>query len=183
MFSRLVTTLMVSLLCISMLGVPSPRADERPLDEKRPPKVLSMVLLGDSYSAGNGLGIYDLDPEEADGQTDEEKAYRSSLNWANVYRDYLRAQGISAHLTNLAHSGNATTNVIDDQVPKIPGDTDLVMLTIGENDAGFGQVIRACFALHYRHPIDCKKAVDNARKFVRDPGPDGLEARTKKGTR
>lgn len=179
MFVKSTVSMLAALACFSILGAPSSRADDAPLDEERPPKVLSMVLLGDSYSAGNGLGVYDLDPEEADGDAGEEKAYRSSLNWASVYRDQLRARGVAARLTNLAHSGSTTENVIKQQVSKIPADTDLVMLTIGGNDAEFGQVVRNCFALHYRHPIDCKNAVENARKFVRDSGPGGLEARTK----
>lgn len=138
-------------------------------DEERSSKGLSMALLGDSYSAGNGAGYYD---------TSEPGAYRSLNNWAHYYRRKLVELGVAARLVNLAHSGHTTKEVLDDQIEAIPEDVDIVMLTIGGNDIGFEKVLEKCFALHYRHPLECKNAVEVARSIIRDPGPEGIVART-----
>ena len=184
MFARSVVSAVTALVCFFMLGVTNSRAEETSLDEKLSPRPLSLVLLGDSYSAGNGTGFYELDEEEADGKVGKDKAYRSPLNWANNYSRWLEKQRLEGrqlvpHLTNLAHSGNETKQVLERQIQKIPEDADLVMLTIGGNDIGFGDVVIECFVIGLRHPLDCKEKVEKARSIIRDPGARGLKARTK----
>lgn len=115
-------------------------------------QALDIVLLGDSYSAGNGAGSY-YGPQGS---------YRSSNNWAHQYTSWLNQQGVSTTLTNLAHSGSVTDQVLTQQVPAIPAGTDLVMLTIGGNDAGFSQIVTQCFAVGLRDPRSCRSKVDAA---------------------
>ena len=79
MFARSVVSAVTALVCFFMLGVTNSRAEETSLDEKLSPRPLSLVLLGDSYSAGNGTGFYELDEEEADGKVGKDKAYRRPL--------------------------------------------------------------------------------------------------------
>ncbi|MDO5066815.1 MAG: GDSL-type esterase/lipase family protein [Propionibacteriaceae bacterium] len=166
MFDRSILLRLAAVAALLLATVsPTPAA----ADEETPSRTLSMVLLGDSYSAGNGAGNYDSAPAGA---------YRSAWNWAHWYRKWLVEQGVSPHLVNLAHSGHTTEEVIKDQIDAIPEDVDIVMMTIGGNDIGFEKVIEKCFALLYRHPLGCKDVVEQARGIIRDPGPNGVVART-----
>ena len=153
-------------------------ADETPNLREREFREITLVVMGDSYSAGNGAGGYMYDPKEASGEK-ADKAYRSRESWGYRYGSWLAEQGVSTRLKVLAHSGNTTKELLSDQVKDIPSDTDLVMLTIGGNDIGFGQVAEKCLAEFRRTPEGCKQAIENAREIIRDPGAEGLKARTK----
>ncbi len=62
---------------------------------------LKVVLLGDSYAAGNGA-------RDADGDRNYEGpkgCYRSPTNWASQYVDWLRSQGYQVTFVNRACSG------------------------------------------------------------------------------
>ena len=76
--------LMIALL-LTLGTLPSARADEpTPPPLPRPPiQVANVVLLGDSYSAGNGAGEYDT---AAPGH------YRSRNNWASRYVSWLNSK-------------------------------------------------------------------------------------------
>ena len=197
------------LLCTSLLaavtvvGTPA-------VGQPAPPTPLKVVLLGDSYSAGNG----------ADDYYGPHKCFRSPNNWAEQYLAALRAQGYAITFVNRACSGSVTDHIFgprfDDGLFKrsdrLPGnwsvdspglvellelrgqacetdypdeetmvlevtrasfdpslgqtfvefecdrtlepqadiigeDTDLVLLTTGGNDAGFGSIVRRCFGV------------------------------------
>lgn len=62
---------------------------------------LNVVLVGDSYSAGNGAGSY----------RDNFNCYRSYYNWAEQYIDYLQDSGIPVNFTNEACSGAKTEHI------------------------------------------------------------------------
>lgn len=68
-------------------------------------KKLHAVLLGDSYSAGNGAGNY-YGPDEC---------YRSGNNWAHIYLNSLVDRGISLTFNNRACGGAVTSNIISDR--------------------------------------------------------------------
>ena len=65
-------------------------------------KKLHAVLLGDSYSAGNGAGNY-YGPDEC---------YRSGNNWAHIYLNSLVERGISLTFNNKACGGATTANIL-----------------------------------------------------------------------
>ena len=67
---------------------------------------LKVVLLGDSYSAGNGAGDY-YGPHEC---------YRSKNNWAERYIEALRTQGYAVTFVNRACSGGVTADIFNDRV-------------------------------------------------------------------
>lgn len=73
-----------------------------------------------------------------------------------------------ATLTNLAHSGKTTDEVIRDQIPNIPQNTDLVMLTIGCNDAKFSKAIERCFAAGFRSAPMCRDSIQYAKDQFSD---------------
>ena len=68
-------------------------------------KKLHAVLLGDSYSAGNGAGNY-YGPDEC---------YRSGNNWAHIYLNSLVDRGISLTFNNRACGGAVTSNILSDR--------------------------------------------------------------------
>ncbi|MDR2566030.1 MAG: VWA domain-containing protein [Bifidobacteriaceae bacterium] len=139
------------------------------------------MLLGDSYTAGNGAGSYALENEKAQG-----KAYfRSACNWGQEYAKWLREQGVAATVTNVARGGDMTSSIYKDETFRsgfiIKKDVirpsqineakaklktaDLVMLTTGGNDPGvdFTSVVEYCFFPVLRGPVGCKERVDAAR--------------------
>ncbi|MGY2875611.1 lysophospholipase L1-like esterase [Marmoricola sp. URHA0025 HA25] len=72
---------------------------------------LKIVLLGDSYSAGNGA-------RDANGDRDyygPKDCYRSHSNWAEQYVDHLQAEGYAVTFLNRACSGGVTDNVLHDR--------------------------------------------------------------------
>ena len=116
-------------------------------------KTLSVALIGDSYTAGNGAGSYN----------GPSGSYQSSKNWGNRYSAWLKTQGIKVTLGNYARSGDTTEELMEIQIPNIARNTDLVMLTIGGNDAKFKDVILKCFTVGIRSAVECKNKVDEAR--------------------
>ena len=121
---------------------------------------LSVVVLGDSFSAGNGAGAY-YGPKGS---------FRSRNNWGHRYVDWLNASGVHANLTVLAHSGATAEQVQQRQVPEVPRAADLVLLTVGGNDAGFADILSKCFVVGLRDATNCRDVIERARSFIRDGG-------------
>jgi hypothetical protein len=136
--------LMASLLLTNSLARPAAAADA--------PRTLSIALLGDSYSAGNGAGGYLFSDD----------SYRSSRNWASLYANWLKNQGIHTTLVDEAHNGWTTSDILASGVPQVPATTDLVMMTAGGNDVLFTNVVSDCYVVGYRGADSCKSAVDYA---------------------
>jgi lysophospholipase L1-like esterase len=113
-------------------------------DEADPPKVERMVALGDSFVAGEGASPYD----EASG-----RCRRSPTTWPRV----LDELDDGYQLVDLRACGGARTEHLlepwtdRDQPAQIPQEpdpsVDLVVLMIGGNDAGFGDVSLQCVFL------------------------------------
>ncbi|MDQ1289381.1 MAG: hypothetical protein QG622_2947 [Actinomycetota bacterium] len=89
-----------------------------------------MVVVGDSFAAGVGTGRYDL-------------AGRPCLRSSQAYGPLL-ATRLDGNLTFLACSGAKMNEVVRKQIPKIPRETDLVLITMGGNDTGFMPVLSVC---------------------------------------
>jgi len=194
------------------------------------PTPLKIVLIGDSYSAGNGAGDYG----------GPQGCYRSSSNWAERYVDTLQNAGYAPTLINRACSGGVASNITSDrrieaeyvkafdipvqgqwqatdpgleselvnlgfcsskypeeeyftfditdalydpltnttlvnfscdrwlkpQIDAVGRDTDLVLFTIGGNDAGFSKIVEDCFALFARDEGQCIERVEFAENLV-----------------
>jgi lysophospholipase L1-like esterase len=88
------------------------------------------IALGDSYAAGQGAGPY-LDA-----------CYRSD----NAYSE-LAADTKSVKLvTNAACSGKTTQDVVKSQLRQLNRSTELVTITAGGNNLGFGDIVTYCGA-------------------------------------
>lgn len=114
-------------------------------------KSLSITLIGDSYTAGNGAGSYN----------GPLGAYQSRNNWGHRYAAWLNTQNIKTTVANLAYTGSESEEVLA-QSAKVPVNTDLVMLTVGGNDAEFAEVIKQCFAVGMRDLDSCREKVEFA---------------------
>jgi lysophospholipase L1-like esterase len=123
-------------------------------------KTLDVTLLGDSYSAGVGGGDSTGSP-----------CYRSPNTWGEAYGVLARATGLTVNVTNLACGGaeilgDTPDEGLDKQIPTVPTNTDLVLLTIGGNDAGFGNMVPWCFTAILAGPNNCRIALENGKKQI-----------------
>jgi lysophospholipase L1-like esterase len=84
------------------------------------------VALGDSYAAGVGAGTGEC------GRTDASYPARHAAK-----------AGVRS-FAFVACSGATTGGVLKDQVRTVTRDTDLVTITVGGNDTGFGPVLARC---------------------------------------
>lgn len=137
--------------------------------------VVDIVVMGDSYSAGNGS--QSLPTYAYYGQSG---CYRSTGNYAERYADILEARGQATSVTNIACSGAVTADVdsaltgvrahphLPYQLDVLP-DADIVFLTIGGNDAFFPKIVEKCFG-PFRDESDCKKLVEGAHKDFLESG-------------
>ncbi|WP_181405715.1 SGNH/GDSL hydrolase family protein [Pseudarthrobacter phenanthrenivorans] len=86
------------------------------------------IALGDSFAAGQGAGPY-LDD-----------CYRS-LNTYSALADADKAINL---VVNAACSGATTDGVLNTQMAELNKSTDLVTITAGGNNIGFGNIITSC---------------------------------------
>ncbi|MCS4484845.1 GDSL-type esterase/lipase family protein [Gleimia sp. 6138-11-ORH1] len=130
-------------------------------------KYVTLTLLGDSYTAGNGAGLY-YGPEAS---------YRSMRNWGHYYADQLNARGVHTTIHNLAESGQVTEGVLENQIDKVPVDSDVVMLTIGGNDIKFENIVTYCFGGSWLNASykKCVEAMTEAEQLM-----PKVEANTKR---
>ncbi|MDQ3904404.1 MAG: SGNH/GDSL hydrolase family protein [Actinomycetota bacterium] len=122
-------------------------------------RMLDYVALGDSYSSGVGTGVYD--PASGD-------CARSPLSYPPLWAS-------EHHPTTfrfVACSGATTGDVRGSQITALDPATDLVTITIGGNDAGFGSVLRTCTVAASDNV--CIAAVDAAEHFARSELPGRL---------
>jgi lysophospholipase L1-like esterase len=121
------------------------------------------VALGDSYSSGTGTRSYF-----------NEECERSSYSYPSLLaRDWPRKppKASGALTWNFTCGGATTSDVLGDQVPLIPYNTSYVTITIGGNDAGFGDVIKQCAK---PWPTTCWGDIEEAQEFIREDLPARL---------
>lgn len=104
------------------------------------------AALGDSYSSGQGAGVYDTDTV-----TDTNKCYKSYNGFGRILG---RDTSSPLLLTNFAACGGSVTDNLDTnttypgvtqkQNQALSSNTKVVSLTIGGNDIGFGDVVTEC---------------------------------------
>ncbi len=117
------------------------------------------VALGDSYSSGVGAGHYD----ETSGDCERSAVAYPAL-WANA--------NAPASFAFTACSGARTDDVLSKQLGPLDRETDLVSISVGGNDAGFGEVMATCVALP---DASCTSRVAAARGYVGSTLPGRLD--------
>lgn len=163
----------------ALVTIPATASDAAPARATYPAD-LTWLALGDSYSSGEGLRY--IDAEANDDRTCERATGRSTVNggqgsrsWPVVAYDTVRGDMVSSDFQLLACTG-ATTNQISEQYRSAgfgpsARKADLVTLTAGGNNLGFGDTVARCIGL----------SVDNstgAGAFILNPaiGCDTTEA-------
>lgn len=116
----------------------------------------SYVALGDSYTSGDGTGVY---------YNDGTSCYRSPDAYPPLIA---KVDGYS--LTFAACSGATTATVISGQLGSLSAGTSLVTIQIGGNDAGFTTVIEDCAAYYF----PCQGAINTADSYIEDSLPGVL---------
>ena len=120
----------------------------------------SFVVLGDSFSSGEGSGDYDPTTNIPSNQTAFNECHRSAhayYHWLDGALGarmegggFLACSGAkTSHLTNVDQYGNQPA-----QAQLLSPNADFVILTIGGNDIGFGNfakqcIISDCSSVHY----------------------------------
>ncbi|MDR6863061.1 GDSL-type esterase/lipase family protein [Phycicoccus sp. 3266] len=119
--------------------------------------VRTVIVLGDSYSAGNGAG----------GSTGA--CYRSPRSATRLYAAAVGARVVDAScsgavvndLVSPDRAGNPAQDSVVDQR------ADVVVLTMGGNDVGFGDIVTECFLLASgSRPGGCADGVSRARSLL-----------------
>ena len=126
----------------------------------QPRRLVTMTVLGDSYSAGNGT-LKDGYP--ADG------SYRSPKNYGSVLTGMLNQKSTDTtyQLDVKAWSGaqiaTGDHNIIS-QADTMDPHTGVILMTAGGNDLNFADVVENCFAEIAWSAKKCSGTVDAARK-------------------
>jgi len=127
---------------------------------RQPRRLVTMTVLGDSYSAGNGT-LKDGYP--ADG------SYRSPKNYGSVLTGMLNQKSTDTtyQLDVKAWSGaqiaTGDHNIIS-QADTMDPHTGVILMTAGGNDLNFADVVENCFIERVWSAAKCGGSVDAARK-------------------
>jgi GDSL-like Lipase/Acylhydrolase. len=131
---------------------------------------LSIAILGDSYSSGVGGGLY------SGGW-----CFRSPNSAGNLYAARLRARGVNVtvkdsscansqteHVTESQRSnmmGSSSSVINRPQIEAISSSTDLVIMTMGGNDIGFGNLLKTCLMTN-RQADACRDTINAAKQSI-----------------
>ncbi|MGW8376672.1 SGNH/GDSL hydrolase family protein [Streptomyces sp. ODS28] len=118
------------------------------------------VALGDSYSSGVGAGAYDPGSGNCKRST-------------KAYPELWRAANSPSSFAFTACSGARTTDVTAGQLGPLNTATDLVTISIGGNDAGFGDTMTTCVT---QGESRCLERVAQARAYISGTLPGRLDA-------
>ena len=147
--------------------------------------IFRIQILGDSYAAGNGAWVggpagYGYEPRSYG-------CFRSLNNYGQQFKRMLEADGIPVEVQNEACSGSTSADITDldrwliprytaDASPAHPEkrkqeeavdlDDDLILLTIGGNDAKFASIVKRCFVWATRDGVDCKRDLEYAEQTL-----------------
>lgn len=89
------------------------------------------IALGDSYAAGQGAGLY---------KNKNDTCFRSE----NSYSELAVDSNPIKLVTNAACSGKTTQEVVATQLRQLNKTTELVTITAGGNNLGFGDIVTNC---------------------------------------
>ncbi|MBZ4322401.1 SGNH/GDSL hydrolase family protein [Streptomyces huiliensis] len=120
----------------------------------------SYVALGDSYASGLGAGAYQSSSGDC---KRSDKAYPAL--WAAAHRP--------ASFAFTACSGARTGDVLAKQLTPLTPTTGLVSISIGGNDAGFGDAMSTCVL---NTDSACLNRIATASAFIRNELPAKLDA-------
>lgn len=159
---------LVSLLILAGAGLGHAHGSAVPAERSSTDARFNILVLGDSFSAGNGAGSYE----------GQKGCYRSSQNYGGWVATELGRAGIPTTVETEACSGAVAKNIwygrkvkgatLRPQADAITPETDLVLLTIGGNDAQFSNIVKLCLISQTRVPNKCARQLDKTEKMLED---------------
>ena len=132
--------------------------------------LVSMLVLGDSYSAGNGAGDY-YGPADC---------WRSTYNYARQYERIIQSAPFNQRtfVENRACSGAVTADFWSQQQDRgadVPAQLswvdhgyDSIFLTIGGNDLHFADIVKYCLVQSFRDGATCEPNLTRAETMISD---------------
>lgn len=129
-------------------------------------KPLSILVMGDSYSAGNGAGAY----------FGAKSCRRSAKNYAREFERLVEVAPYiqRAFVENVACSGDTTAEFFASrsgrppQLNAVNAGYDLVFLTIGGNDLKFKKIVQYCLIAKTRDGANCGPLLTQAEEALKD---------------
>jgi hypothetical protein len=145
--------------CNGEYGSPPGAASAAPKPKPTPaPK--NMVVLGDSYSSGEGT-----QPTFGGDCIQSKQAY-----------GWLAASALGYHMQSFAACAGATTqDVLDKQLGSLNAQTTLVTMSVGGDDADFAKVLKACVVGLGVWTSPCTNWAKTATGVIRDQLPGRLD--------
>jgi lysophospholipase L1-like esterase len=127
---------------------------------------LSILVMGDSYSAGNGAGHYDARPYR--------KCWRSANNYGQEFERIVAAPPNSQRATvrTVACSGDTTSEFAKSkkgrppQLNAVNASYDLIFLTVGGNDLHFASIVEHCLIRGRRRADACRLQLSEAEEML-----------------
>ncbi|MBC7724256.1 MAG: SGNH/GDSL hydrolase family protein [Burkholderiaceae bacterium] len=135
-----------------------------------PTSGLSYVALGDSYAAGFGLAPLTGLPVPECGQASVDYPHQVATALGLVLTDVTCAGAITDNL--VVAQGNAPA-----QATALSPQTQVVSVTIGGNDLGFGAISQTCIALSAAGPLAADQALPNCSAGYNGGQGDQLQQR------
>jgi hypothetical protein len=125
---------------------------------------LSILVLGDSYSAGNGAGDY----------YGAKGCWRSRRNYAEDFARLVEADGQRATVTDGACSGATTSWFFNSEHGRPPEldavntGYDVILLTVGGDDIDFAGIVKNCLVQISRNGRKCDALLSAAENNLSD---------------
>jgi lysophospholipase L1-like esterase len=126
-------------------------------------RAMNILVLGDSYSAGNG----------ADDYYGTAGCWRSHKNYAEQFAAQLSPRGV---VRTVACSGDTTAEFTDSkdgrspQLDAVTGSEDLIFVTVGSSDIHLEDIVTNCLVRHSRNGTACEESLTRAKKILDDEG-------------
>jgi lysophospholipase L1-like esterase len=125
------------------------------------------IALGDSYSSGVGTRAY---YNETCKRSYWAYPHLLAATWPHP-ADPPRPKATGVTLHNHTCGGATVADVTSKQLQYVPADATYVTISVGGNDAGFGDVIKQCAK---PEPFTCGGDIDKAQDYIRNTLPNRL---------
>ncbi len=130
-----------------------------------------ILVMGDSYSAGNGAGSY----------SGPAGCWRSPSNYAGLYAQALNQPPYDqlSYVATSACSGDKTSSFFSTtsgrrpQLDSVNKRYGLIFLTIGGDDVNFAGIVKNCLIAAFLEPVQCKALLTQADKLLSDGTIEG----------
>jgi hypothetical protein len=140
-----------------------------------------ILVMGDSYSAGNGAGDY----------TGPKGCWRSPNNYAGLYSQALNQPPYDqlSYVASSACSGDKTSSFFSTtsgrapQLASVNKHYGLILPTIGGDDVGFAGIVQNCLIAAFVNVAKCKALLSEADKLLSDGTIEGRVRRVLSGIR